>query len=192
MFHSIMFKKHLLLEHFEDAYISLSANPDSDMRKDCLRELVGVLFARKKLDLLLSFPYVDFYEDFQNIVEGRARASDIVNTQYYNFLYSFYVNSGNMRKGLFLYNIYICVYKDYNNKILAASIMYEQACRLKLECPSTMNTLQKQRNCLLATITSLHLVSSSFRFLVRPQEINTDIQYTSKRDKSGDVCIRFI
>lgn len=94
-----MFKKHLLLEHFEDAYRSLSYNPDNNMRKDCLRELVGVLFSKKKLDMLLSFPYIEFYDDFQKIVEGRARASDIMTTQYYNFLYSFYINVGNMRKG---------------------------------------------------------------------------------------------
>lgn len=70
--------------------------------------------------------------------------------------------------------------------------MYEQACRLGVECPSTLNTLQKQRNCLLSTITALHLVSPNYTWLVKPLDRNNlEVQHTSKRDQNGEVCINF-
>lgn len=100
MFQSIVFNNHLQLEHYEEAYHSLIYNAELSRRKDCLRQLVVTLFNRKRLDLLMHFPYVGLHEEFENIVESRARSLVIDQNEVYDFLYAFHVNNGNMRKGL--------------------------------------------------------------------------------------------
>lgn len=97
--HSIIFAQHLSLGHHTEAYHWLYANPDAARRADCLRQLVVTLFEKKLLIDLISFPYVDMYEDLEKIVEGRARSVDLLENNYYNFLYSFHINKQNMRKG---------------------------------------------------------------------------------------------
>ncbi|XP_053989255.1 nuclear pore complex protein Nup160 homolog [Hylaeus volcanicus] len=145
--HSIVFTQHLNLGHHTKAYNCLNSNPDAARRVDCLRQLVVTLFERKKLIDLILFPYVDMYEDLERIVEGRARSMDLTGNNYYNFLYSFHINKGNMRK--------------------AASVMYEQAMRLSQELQSLPIVL-RQAHCLLACINALYLVSDKYRWIVRP------------------------
>ncbi|XP_033337859.1 nuclear pore complex protein Nup160 [Megalopta genalis] len=145
--HSIVFTQHLNLGHHTKAYNCLNSNPDAARKVDCLRQLVVTLFERRKLIDLISFPYVDMYEDLERIVEGRARSVDLMENNYYNFLYSFHINKGNMRK--------------------AASVMYEQAMRLSQESQS-VTIVSRQAQCLLACINALHLVSDKYRWIVRP------------------------
>lgn len=103
MFQSIVFNNHLSLEHYEEAYHSLIYNADPSRRKDCLRQLVVCLFNKKRLDLLLHFPYVGLQDEFENIVESRARSMTVEDNEHYNFLYSFHITKGNMRKGFYLW-----------------------------------------------------------------------------------------
>lgn len=112
--HSIIFAQHLTLGHHTEAYHCLNSNPDAARRVDCLRQLVVTLFERKMLIDLISFPYVDMYDDLERIVEGRARSVDLMENNYYNFLYSFHVNKQNMRKGnFFILRHIISVYIIY-------------------------------------------------------------------------------
>ena len=106
MFQSIVFNNHLQLEHYEEAYHSLIYNAELSRRKDCLRQLVITLFNRKRYDLLMHFPYVGLHEEFENIVESRARSQTMDKNEIYDFLYSFHVNNGNMRKGRFNINLH--------------------------------------------------------------------------------------
>lgn len=99
MFQSIVFTNHLKLEHYTEAYHALTDNAESSQRKDCLRKLVVCLFEEKRLDLLMQFPYIRLCDDLVDIVESRARSMAIEGNNYYNFLYSFHVTKGNMRKG---------------------------------------------------------------------------------------------
>ncbi|XP_046422018.1 nuclear pore complex protein Nup160 homolog [Neodiprion fabricii] len=145
--HSIVFRQHLNLEHHTEAYHWLNSNPDPSRKVDCLRQLVATLFERNKLLELVTFPYVEMYEDLERIIEGRARSMDLMENNYYNFLYSFHINKGNMRK--------------------AASVMYEQGMRLGQESHSPAIIL-KQSRCLLACINALHLVKERYRWIVRP------------------------
>ena len=48
----------------------------------------------------MHFPYVGLHEEFENIVESRARSQSMESNEIYDFLYAFHVNNGNMRKGL--------------------------------------------------------------------------------------------
>lgn len=115
MFQSIVFNNHLQLEHYEEAYHALVYNADTSRRKDCLRQLVIMLFECRRFDLLMQLPYNCLQEEFENIVESRARSLSIDQNEVYNFLYSFHANKGNMRKGKYIMNsmlflfIYICI-----------------------------------------------------------------------------------
>ncbi|XP_058790744.1 nuclear pore complex protein Nup160 homolog isoform X4 [Phymastichus coffea] len=161
--HSIVFTQHLNLEHHIEAYNCLNINPDGARRIDCLRQLIVVLFNRKKLKDLISFPYIDMYQDLEKIMETRARSIDLMENNYYNFLYSFHINKGNMRK--------------------AASVMYEQAMRLSQE-PYSWSTISQQVHCLLACINVLRLVHKKFRWIVRPVIDHSSIDdYPNKRKK---------
>ncbi|EGI69420.1 Nuclear pore complex protein Nup160-like protein [Acromyrmex echinatior] len=174
--HSIIFAQHLSLGHHAEAYHCLNANPDPIRRVDCLRQLVVTLFEKKLLIDLISFPYIDMYEDLERIVEGRARSVDLMENNYYNFLYSFHVNKQNMRK--------------------AASIMYEQAMRLSQE-PHSAPIIAKQAQCLLACINALHHVSEKYRWIVRPvidQSISSEMNSSNpqkKRDIDGKEVLHY-
>ncbi|EDW76015.1 uncharacterized protein Dwil_GK14894 [Drosophila willistoni] len=147
MFQSIIFNNHLQLGHYEEAYHALVHNADTSRRKDCLRQLVIELFQNKGLDMLIEFPYVGLQDEFENIVESRARSISIEHNEVYNFLYAFHVNKGNMRK--------------------AATVMYEQAMRLQVDNDSP-NALQKRCSALLVCINCIHLVDQRYRWIAKP------------------------
>lgn len=75
------------------------ANPDQSRRKDSLRQFVVTLFERKQFKQLAFFPYIDMFEDLEQIIETRARSVDLSVNNYYDFLYSFHVSKENFRKG---------------------------------------------------------------------------------------------
>lgn len=147
MFQSIVFANHLSLEHYEEAYHSLIANTEASHRKDCLRQLVVCLFEKRRLDLLMNFPYLGLQEELEHIVESRARSMAIEENIYYDFLYAFYISKSTMRK--------------------AASVMYEQALRCQLET-KTLQGLEHRYECLVACVTSLSLADNDYRWIARP------------------------
>ena len=75
------------------------ANPDQSRRKDSLRQFVVTLFERKQFKQLAFFPYIDMFEDLEQIIETRARSVDLSVNNYYDFFYSFHVSKENFRKG---------------------------------------------------------------------------------------------
>lgn len=160
MFQSIVFTNHLGLEHYEEAYHSLIANTDASRRKDCLRQLVVCLFEKRRLDLLMKFPYLGLQEVLESIIESRARSIAIEENIYYDFLYAFYISKSTMRK--------------------AASVMYEQALRCQLET-KTLSGLEHKYECLLACVTALSLADQEYRWIARPV-INEDVHEEWKED----------
>ena len=95
-----LFSHHLKLGHYEKAYDAMVANPDQSRRKDSLRQFVVTLFERKQFKQLAFFPYIDMFEDLEQIIETRARSVDLSVNNYYDFLYSFHVSKENFRKGI--------------------------------------------------------------------------------------------
>ena len=95
----MLFSQHLRLGHHTKAYEAMVKNPDKTLRKDSLRQFVVTLFERRQLSDLASYPYVDMVEDFEQIIEARARSVDLTVNNYYDFLYSFHVTKENYRKG---------------------------------------------------------------------------------------------
>lgn len=88
------------------------------------------------------------YEDLERIVESRARSLDLLSSNYYNFLYSFHMKKGNLRK--------------------AATVMYEQGMRLGQETTSGPDSLHQQAKCYLACLNALRLVDPKYAWIVKP------------------------
>ncbi|RZC33085.1 nuclear pore complex protein Nup160 -like, partial [Asbolus verrucosus] len=146
--YSIKFKHHLALKNYQMAYDSLNANPDSDRKKDNLRDLVKKLLDEKKLDVLMDFTYGSMEELFCDIIFTRARATDAANNIYYDFLYAYQVKRGSS----FLRS--------------AASVMYEQAFRLN-QCNDS-DAIEKQVKCYLAAKNALALCEAQYAYIVMP------------------------
>ncbi|CAK8672372.1 unnamed protein product [Clavelina lepadiformis] len=149
IFASSVFRHSLALHRHVDAYKAILWNPDPELRKDCLRALVVTLCERKEYKTLVEYPYDDLHEDLVNILEHRARCSDLFNTthKYYDLLYAFHVYRRNYRR--------------------AASTMYEQAWRIGTE-QGRYNALNRKHVCLISAVTCLHLVDSDNRWIVHP------------------------
>lgn len=159
MFQSIVFMNQLKLEHYEEAYDSLINNVEEQRRKEGLRQLVVSLFQKKRLDLLMHFPYVGLQAEFEHIVEQRARSMGVEENVHYKFLYAHHVTKENMRK--------------------AAFCMYEQAMRLQLECDSVA-AMEARYESLLACINALHLVDERYQFIAKPVVTRENILPTDK------------
>lgn len=159
MFQSIVFMNQLKLEHYEEAYDSLINNVEEQRRKEGLRQLVVCLFQKKRLDLLMHFPYVGLQAEFEHIVEQRARSMGVEENVHYKFLYAHHVTKENMRK--------------------AAFCMYEQAMRLQLEC-DTVAAMEARYESLLICINALHLVDEKYQFIAKPVVTREQIKPTDK------------
>lgn len=160
MFQSIVFMSQLKLEHYEEAYDSLINNVEEQRRKEGLRQLVVSLFQKKRLDLLMHFPYVGLQSEFEGIVEQRARSMGIEENVHYKFLYAHHVTKENMRK--------------------AAFCMYEQAMRLQLEC-DTVSAAEARYESLLVCVNALHLVDEKYQFIAKPVVTRENIKPTERK-----------
>lgn len=172
MFQSIIFNNHMHLKHYEEAYHSLIHNVELSRRKDCLRQLVIVLFKEKRFDILIKFPYIGLEQDLQNIVETRSRSMQIENNEHYNFLYAYHIKNNNMKK--------------------AAIVMYERALRFLHECNS-VESLQLRYNSLLACYNSLSLVDPDYKWLAKPviedSRLDEDVDDVMDADTQAQIVV---
>lgn len=164
MFQSIVFTSHLALEHYEEAYHSFIYNAEFSRRKDGLRLLLLELFKKKRLDLIMHFPYEGLRDEFERIVETRARSLAIEGNIVYDFLYSYHVEKGNFRKASFA--------------------IYEQAMRCQLESDS-VELMQKRYDSLLVCLNCMPLIEERFRFITRPK-INKDGMMEDEDDEDEE------
>lgn len=82
------------MKHYQQAFNSLNDNPDTERKKDNLRDLVKTLLDEKELNILLNFTYGVMEEFFTDIILTRARATEGISNVYYDFLFSYQVNRG--------------------------------------------------------------------------------------------------
>lgn len=166
MFQSIVFTSHLSLEHYEEAYHSFIYNAEFSRRKDGLRLLLLELFKKKRLDLIMQFPYEGLRDEFERIVETRARSLAIEGNIVYDFLYAYHVEKGNYRKASFA--------------------IYEQAMRCQLESDS-VELMQKRYDSLLICLNCMPLIEERFRFITRPKITNDGMMEDDDEDEERDV-----
>ncbi|XP_045475134.1 nuclear pore complex protein Nup160 homolog [Harmonia axyridis] len=152
--YSIKFKHHLKLKHYSLAYDALNSNPDEERKRDNLRDLVKCLLDSRELNTLMNFNYGDLEELFHEILLSRARAIDVVENIFYDFLYSYHVKRG----------------PPYFFR--AGSIMYEQAFRLSYN--NCIEALEKQVKCYLASLNILRLCNKEKTLVSRPKDTTED------------------
>ncbi|GIY72920.1 nuclear pore complex protein Nup160 [Caerostris extrusa] len=162
IFYSVLFKHHLNLGHSEEAFATLIKNPDSSRQKDCLRQLIVKLCEMKQFQKIIELSYLAFEDDIINILESRARCSDLChNTSFYGILYALHMHHKKFRK--------------------AAAIMYELALRFGREVVS-LKGLKKQVSCYLAAINCLHLSDPQYAWVVKPS-LTTSNSYENESKK---------
>lgn len=170
--YSILFKHHLALGHYENAFQALCVNPDADRKKDNLRDLVKTLLDAGHVDILMTYDYEDLEELFLSILYTRARAIDTVENIYYDFLYAYSVKK-NMWRFSKLNYLYI-LFWYYSGHVLfsclrlGASVMYEHAYRLTYQ--SSIEALEKHVKCLLMAVNSLSLGDPQFSWVLKPAD----------------------
>lgn len=144
---SKVFKQHLELGHNQEAFAAMMSNPDTDRRKDCLRQFLVVLCENGNLGDLVSFDYQDLEEEVVYILENRARSVDLFTYDYYKLLFSFFIHREDYRK--------------------AGKAMFERGLRLSQEVPG-LKSLQQQAQCYLSTLNCLRLVRPEYAWIVKP------------------------
>uniref|UniRef100_A0A182HYW7 Nuclear pore complex protein Nup160 n=1 Tax=Anopheles arabiensis TaxID=7173 RepID=A0A182HYW7_ANOAR len=162
MFQSIEFSCHVDLGHYEEAYNTLIKNCEPARKKDCLRQLVCLLFAVRRLDILLDLPYYGLEEEFTSIVGMSARSADISDCIQYDFLYSFYMNKKNLRR--------------------SAIISYEECMRNCFEC-SSLNHLNRYFNCIMKCLNSLSVTQESYAWIDCPIIDKIEASHIAQDDK---------
>ncbi|XP_076070000.1 nuclear pore complex protein Nup160 isoform X2 [Oratosquilla oratoria] len=145
--YSLAFKYHLELEHYDEAFTALTANPDVDRQRNCLRQLVVTLHENKALQTLVNYEYGALEDDVVTIIENRARSADILINNYYDLLFAFHVLKHNYKK--------------------AAHVMYECGLRLNQEGIGQRG-LRQQVKCYLTCLNCLAHLPPDHAWIVKP------------------------
>ena len=150
-FMTTIFMCHLEFGNIVDAFCSMLLNPSAIQRKDCLRQFTVKLYEKQAISEMINFDYGKMEDDFINILEFRARSTDLLQTEkkvdFYEILYSYFVKRNNYRK--------------------SASIIYEYAKRLCQEV-NGVESLKKQARCFLLAINSLRLIDPKYAWIIQP------------------------
>lgn len=175
--YSTLFMSHLELGNTNEAYESMMLIPDLSQQKICLRKFVVDHCENGKVGDLILFSYKDIEEEFVNIIESRARSTDLLlsnENNYYHVLYSYYIEKKNYRK--------------------AASVMYEYGKRLSIEVPG-IESISKQVSCYMITLNCLKIVNPTYSWIVKPSTkrlpsesvaISDQLTNNSKRNHLGN------
>ena len=161
--YSTKFMSHLELGNTNEAYESLISNPDLSQRKICLRQFVVHHCESANLSSLLAFSYNDIEDEFINIIESRARATDLLlsnQINYYQLLYSYFVKDNNYRR--------------------AASVMYEYCRRLSQEVIG-IESIKKQMTSYLIVLNCLRIINPKYSWIVKPSMRSDNISLQTKR-----------
>ncbi|XP_078463220.1 nuclear pore complex protein Nup160 isoform X3 [Lampetra planeri] len=163
-----IFRQHLELGHYAEAFQCMMGNVDTADRKNCLRALIVRLMERSQLYEIVSLPFEDLEGEVVGILEERARSVDLLSHNTYELLYAFHVRRKNLRK--------------------ASSVMLEYARRLGRELP-TLAGLRKQVPALLLTLTCLRLTPAKYAWIAFPCASHTPSERpgaSPKRDHDGE------
>ncbi|XP_018016470.1 nuclear pore complex protein Nup160 isoform X2 [Hyalella azteca] len=153
--YAVLFKHHLALGHYNEAFTALLSNPDPDAQRSCLRQLLTTLHNSGCLSTLVGYQYGHLTGDVVSILENRARSSsDILQNNYYHLLYAFHLHQHNYKR--------------------AASAMYECAMRLDSGGEAgSEEALKLQLKCYLACLNCLELLPPSEAWILKPNPLNT-------------------
>ncbi|KFB48822.1 AGAP004671-PA-like protein [Anopheles sinensis] len=151
MFQNIAFSSYMAMGRYKLAYMVLWKNVDPRRKKDCLRQVVGLLLSQRNLDLLAVLPTRGQLAQFLEVVTMCARSADMEEGFRYDFLYSFLVGEQFYRE--------------------AAKVALEGAKRYETE-RVTHNSLEGQYQMLLKSAVALANLPAERAWLPSPTVIN--------------------
>ncbi|CAG2120407.1 unnamed protein product, partial [Medioppia subpectinata] len=125
------------------------SNPDLSQKKICLRQFIVHHCENRQLSALTAFSYNNIEEEFVNIIESRARSTDLLSSNqinYYHLLYSYFVRDSNYRR--------------------AASVMYEFCRRLSQEV-NGLESIKQQVNAYLIVLNCLKIINPKYSWIVK-------------------------
>ena len=149
---SSIFQQTLILGRYDEAFVAILSNPDTEQSKDCVQRLVVELHDKNQLDWLCRLPWetlsldglrgIDGVRDILNDRAAHASIGTGENT-IYHFLYAFFVRHGSYHK--------------------AASAMYKLSQRLLEEsyAGGPMALREARTNALSAAVSALRLLPDS-------------------------------
>jgi hypothetical protein len=148
--YSVVFSYNLSSERFDDAYVALTLNPDDRRKKSDLRRFINVLCDKGLFTKLIQYPFAGISSFVEEILDFKARASDIAKQpNYYDILYSLYVHHNKMGK--------------------AAMTMYQLSKRLGKESDlGGSNFLRRQSVCIASVINALKTLPEQEQWLIFP------------------------
>ncbi len=164
--YSTLFMCQLELGNTTEAYEAMILNPDISQKKVCLRQFIVHHCESGQLSGLTAFTYNDIEDEFVNIIESRARSTDLLlsnQINYYQLLYSYFVRDSNYRK--------------------AASVMYEYCRRLSQEV-NGIESIKKQVTCYLITLNCLKIVNPKYSWIVKPSARRPTSPLTKRKHDS--------
>ncbi|VDP11763.1 unnamed protein product [Soboliphyme baturini] len=141
-----LFKALLKLGRFEEALTAVQKNPDSNCQKSCFRQLILKMDEENLHQQMITFKYGKLEHQFVQLLEHRARTTELSKNNFYEILSRFFCFHGNYRR--------------------AAKYMYEMATKLKSEMYG-LESLRQQTASFAACIHMLSLVSENYRWIVR-------------------------
>ncbi|XP_054162696.1 nuclear pore complex protein Nup160-like [Oppia nitens] len=166
---STKFMAHLELGNTTEAYETMISNPDLSQKKICLRQFIVHHCDSGQLSSLTAFTYIDIEEEFVNIIESRARSTDLHlsnHINYYHLLYSYFVRDSNYRR--------------------AASIMYEYCRRLSQET-NGIESIEKQVNSYVIVLNCLKIINPKYSWIVKHSyKMNNSSPMTKRKHGSPE------
>lgn len=165
--HLALFRSHVEMEEYADAYFYLLAIPFDDLQRESLRTLISIMCEHGKVEELLSFNFAGLQAEVERTLSFKARNSDPLHEgiNYYHILYAFHVQRSDLKSaGATMWQMGVRIRDIYRRKIVQARRAQYSAGLL-----STNHDEEEQKQlqgyaileaeCYLASINALSLIN---------------------------------
>ena len=182
MLWATIFQYGLDLGDNDSAYAAAMANPDPDIRGDCLQRLIGVLCERGHTQTVVEFAYIGAQDQALDIIKTKTKNLDML---------AVYFDAAQTQRSVNYYRVLYAFLIHRSDFHAAGMAMFECASRLELEYQflysdgagrdRCVQMLGHQRDAMLAAMNTLELVDTDHAWFVRRREAS------KKRRRDGPV-----
>ncbi|KAI9596109.1 nucleoporin Nup120/160-domain-containing protein [Syncephalis fuscata] len=166
--YSQLFKCHLALHQYDDAFMAMMENPDSTKQTTCLSQFIIKLCDHQQIGKLCGYAFGALQSEVETTLEFRARTCGVLSTpNYYRVLYAYHVHRGNFRH--------------------AARAMYNNAQGLGRVMPSTfhVDVIANQARSYLAAMNALHLVDGAHAWIL-VDDVDDDLHNNNNNNNNNN------
>lgn len=121
--HLALFRSHVEMEEFADAYFHLLAIPFDDLQRESLRTLISIMCEQGRVEEMLSFNFAGLQAELERTLSFKARNSDplLEGINYYHILYAFHVRRGDLKSaGATMWQMGLRIRDMYRRKVVQA------------------------------------------------------------------------